>query len=406
MPGRRRCNWALWLVLTAMLVAILAGVCVYPVLDNTLKIGRTETSLLIHDDGVTDLERLREVVLQALAVAWFFALGAAVGSFLNVIVYRMPAGKSITGSSRCPYCATSIRFRDNIPVFGWLILRGRCRTCRLPISSRYPIVEFTSGALFVLLLYVEQISGGANLPMGARYPSEGNFLGIIVETKWDLIGLYALHSFLLWTLLGCALIQADGNRVPIKLFVFAAMVGMIALTAWPRELAWKIHFDAEDAVYSWLDVLTESGLGLAIGVVVGCAVGVILASRQSEEQVVWWRRPGLWLPWGLTGVYFGWQATLSVVALTAFIFVQLRMLSRLWPACSRVPPMMCLLVAAILQVCLWRQLAQLPWWPGTTVELPHISLAILAILGMSVLARCADTGGSSGPCDARAVDDG
>ncbi|MGC1309635.1 MAG: prepilin peptidase [Phormidesmis sp.] len=79
-----------------------------------------------------------------------FILGAAVGSFLNVVVYRLPAGLSlIFPPSRCPRCETRLKPYDNVPVFGWLWLKGKCRSCRLPIAARYPLVEFSTGCLFV-----------------------------------------------------------------------------------------------------------------------------------------------------------------------------------------------------------------------------------------------------------------
>jgi leader peptidase (prepilin peptidase)/N-methyltransferase len=85
-----------------------------------------------------------------LAFALVFMLGAAVGSFLNVVVYRLPAGLSlIYPPSRCPKCETRLKPYDNVPVFGWLWLRGRCRSCRLPIAARYPVVEWATGCLFL-----------------------------------------------------------------------------------------------------------------------------------------------------------------------------------------------------------------------------------------------------------------
>lgn len=79
-------------------------------------------------------------------------LGLLIGSFLNVVIYRVPAGESIVRPpSKCPKCGNEIRNRHNIPVFGWLVLRGKCFDCGNPISPRYPIVEFATGALFVVL---------------------------------------------------------------------------------------------------------------------------------------------------------------------------------------------------------------------------------------------------------------
>ncbi|HKH43420.1 MAG TPA: prepilin peptidase, partial [Thermoanaerobaculia bacterium] len=90
------------------------------------------------------------LLLIALYVAIF---GLIVGSYLNVVVYRLPLGLStVYPRSRCPGCGSLIRARDNVPVLSFLLLRGRCRTCGTPISWRYPLVEATTGALFVACL--------------------------------------------------------------------------------------------------------------------------------------------------------------------------------------------------------------------------------------------------------------
>ena len=79
------------------------------------------------------------------------AIGLAVGSFLNVCIHRLPRGESLNHPpSRCPQCGTALRWFDNVPVLGYLWLRGRCRSCRAPISVRYPIVEVVTMALFLV----------------------------------------------------------------------------------------------------------------------------------------------------------------------------------------------------------------------------------------------------------------
>ena len=89
-----------------------------------------------------------------LLVAITLLLGLVVGSFLNVCILRIPARESIAfPASHCPKCGTPIKPYDNIPVLSWLVLRGRCRSCKAPISPMYPIVEFLTGALFVACLY-------------------------------------------------------------------------------------------------------------------------------------------------------------------------------------------------------------------------------------------------------------
>ena len=76
-------------------------------------------------------------------------LGLLVGSFLNVVIYRVPLGKSVVSPpSACPGCGARIKPWDNIPVLSWLVLRGRCRSCSRPISPRYPVVEGVTGILF------------------------------------------------------------------------------------------------------------------------------------------------------------------------------------------------------------------------------------------------------------------
>ncbi len=79
-------------------------------------------------------------------------LGLLVGSFLNVVVWRVPRGESVVRpASRCPSCGYAVRPRDNVPVVSWLLLRGRCRDCREPISRRYPAVELATAAVLALL---------------------------------------------------------------------------------------------------------------------------------------------------------------------------------------------------------------------------------------------------------------
>src|SRR6188472_937660 len=88
------------------------------------------------------------VVTAALAVPCA-VLGLLVGSFLNVVIHRVPRKESVVHPrSRCPSCGTQLKARDNVPVLSWLVLGGKCRTCRAPISARYPLVELLTGAMF------------------------------------------------------------------------------------------------------------------------------------------------------------------------------------------------------------------------------------------------------------------
>src|SRR3954469_23716510 len=78
----------------------------------------------------------------ALAIAFAAVGGLIVGSFLNVVIHRLPRGESLTRPrSRCPSCGTQLRAIDNVPVVSWLALRGRCHHCGAPVSARYPLLE-------------------------------------------------------------------------------------------------------------------------------------------------------------------------------------------------------------------------------------------------------------------------
>ena len=82
-------------------------------------------------------------------------MGACIGSFLNVVIYRLPLGQSlVTPPSRCPKCGYRLKWYDNIPVFGWLLLAGRCRECKNRISIQYPIVELITAVLCVIVVWV------------------------------------------------------------------------------------------------------------------------------------------------------------------------------------------------------------------------------------------------------------
>ena len=83
-----------------------------------------------------------------------FIFGTLIGSFLNVVIYRIPKGESIAfPASKCQSCQTPLKWYHNIPIFSWLFLRGKCGFCKESISSQYPIVEFLTGILFVMLYF-------------------------------------------------------------------------------------------------------------------------------------------------------------------------------------------------------------------------------------------------------------
>jgi len=131
-------------------------------------------SIVLEDMSFAEAVLLRTT--EVFTAVWFFVFGAAVGSFLNVVVYRTPRGDSlIRRASACPKCHSPIAGRDNIPILGWMWLKGRCRSCQLPISIRYPLVETVTGLLFLVCFFAELLSGGSTSPSERRMPTQAWF---------------------------------------------------------------------------------------------------------------------------------------------------------------------------------------------------------------------------------------
>jgi leader peptidase (prepilin peptidase) / N-methyltransferase len=230
---------------------------------------------------------------QGLLVGWFFVLGAVIGSFLNVVIYRLPRGMSlISPPSHCPACNHRIRWSDNIPVLAWLALRGKCRDCRSPISVRYPAVEAATGCMFALLAAMVFFFDGANLP--AREMGEASSSGTPAWTLTQLYPILLYHLLLLCTLFAAAMIEIDRQRVPASLFAPALAVGVIAPFFWPclRPVA------------AWPGL--EGSLGAAADCAAGLAAGGVLA--YAAWRVAGSKSPGTPLGLLCVGVFLGWQA--------------------------------------------------------------------------------------------------
>lgn len=112
--------------------------------------------------NATSFEQLTGVP-EAVVYALVFLLGACIGSFLNVVIYRVPNERSLLTRSACPHCERAIAFYHNIPILGWLVLRGKCSSCRQPISIRYALIEILTAIVFTLVYW--QIGANAFLPV-------------------------------------------------------------------------------------------------------------------------------------------------------------------------------------------------------------------------------------------------
>jgi leader peptidase (prepilin peptidase)/N-methyltransferase len=184
-------------------------------------------------------------------------LGAIIGSFLNVVAYRLPRSKSlVTPGSQCPGCDTPIKPYDNVPVLGWLLLRGRCRTCRTAISPRYPAVEALTAALAVAVILVE-------------HSTVDKVLGLV------LVGI----------LVPIALIDLDHQIIPNKITAPAAILAVaIGLALKPAGVPEQLIAGAGAAAFLLVFVLAyPRGMGMGdvklagvLGLFLGREVGVAI----------------------------------------------------------------------------------------------------------------------------------
>ena len=221
------------------------------------------------------------------------ALGLSVGSFLNVVIYRLPRrdhGLSLAQPRRsfCPACGAAIRWYDNLPILSWLWLRARCRDCRQPISVRYPLVELASGVLALRLFGI--------------YGASPEFL---------------IHYYFVLCLLAIALIDLELMVIPVVLMYPTVGLGLAGAWAYPApelvgpwlwqklEPAWGAH----------LASLAGAVLGLALGWGVLKAVAVSFKALKGYEGMGDGDPPLL----GLIGAFLGWRSLPLVILWSSLI---------------------------------------------------------------------------------------
>ncbi|MEX0886943.1 MAG: prepilin peptidase [Phycisphaeraceae bacterium] len=183
-------------------------------------------------------------------------VGACVGSFLNVVAYRLPEGKSIvTPPSACPRCGHHLAWYDNIPVLGWVMLRGRCRYCREPISVQYPLVEAATAALFggvYVVYYMTDLRPGlADAGPGATWP------------------VLVMHLVLIAGLIAATLIDARLYIIPLQIPWLVTVVAVVGLPA-AVALGWQ------PVLPGVVPAMGPGALAAALGALAGLGVAVAL----------------------------------------------------------------------------------------------------------------------------------
>lgn len=224
------------------------------------------------------------IVVTALGV-----LGLVVGSFLNVVIHRVPAGLSVVSpGSACPKCGSAVRGHDNVPVVSWLLLRGRCRDCATPISIRYPLVEVATGVLFALSAW--RIEPSAHLVAVLALMAGGVALFMIDLDHQRLpFAVTGVTASAIAVALVAEVVTGDADLLPRVLLsaaLWSAVYGGIWLVTAGRGMGLG---DVALAPVLGL-VLGWSGWGASLvgllgGFVIGAVIGVgLLASGQARAR--------------------------------------------------------------------------------------------------------------------------
>ena len=280
----------------------------------------------------------------ALYCLWVFALGLGVGSFLNVVIARLPYEKSVIWpSSRCFVCFQKIDLLDNLPIVGYLRLRGRCRKCGAAFSSKYLWVELGTGFAFLALYFIEivlQAQGGPEMVKPWHNTPGLRWAYIDYHNPlppWQTWVFFAFHAVLLAALIASAMIDLKHRIIPPQITYLATLVGLIASVAfpwpWPNDLtslgglptdgrSWILPevegkipeglsvwpfwgpIPSWAPVGSWKLGLINGLLGAAVGMAIGRGIKMVFELGMGKEALGLGDADLLMM----AGSFLGWQA--------------------------------------------------------------------------------------------------
>ena len=263
--------------------------------------------------------------VDVLIASWLFFVGSSIGSFLNVVAWRMPRGVSVNGRSHCPWCDQRLSWKDNWPVFGWLALAGRCRTCRMPISPRYPIVELAVGLTILFVGWREFYGSGTTLPFhDARLGSVGALWTPYITQENIITMVY--HVVAIAAAWAMALVRFDGHRLPRKLVGVSLGIVILPILISPgvAVVPWQVAMNANwQSDGRYLDAAMRVITGAAAAVLIGRSLARYLSPEADPKINPLGRDTArlmdiiamLIVP----AVVVGWQASLAVTNVAVLI---------------------------------------------------------------------------------------
>ncbi len=331
---------------------------------------------------------------------FLFLYGAVIGSFLNVCIYRIPRKEGFRDSlkgilrppSSCPGCGNRIPIWDNIPVLGWLKLKGRCRFCRMRISPRYPLIEFFNGLLFVTVYWLEVptslmiADSVVHSPLGPVGVPGSGWLSPQAVVHWR----YAYHIVLFEALVVATFIDFDLKIIPDPITLPTMAIGLVGAWIIGQVHLVPLWFQSPSVARSLQLVLPEWTSGLLSGPAVPGwfsqyphwhGLLVSLAGLVVGGGLVWSVRiVGHWvlrqeamgfgdvILMAMIGSFLGWQPTIVVFFIA--------------PACA--------LIFGVISWLLWRN-REIPYGPYLSIG------TLIVVLGWKWIWPYADRIFSLGP---------
>ncbi|HTU24322.1 MAG TPA: prepilin peptidase [Pirellulales bacterium] len=321
----------------------------------------------------------------ALLLGFLFVLGTLLGSFANVVVHRLPRRRSLFWPpSHCPRCKHAIRWRDNIPIVGWMLLNGKCRDCGLPISSQYVFVETLFGIVLATLGWLEGVEGRANLPARTSFSVD------IPPSDWIFV---AYHLLLVGTLVCAALMTQERKPISRPLLVFSGWWGLAVPLMWAaiRPVPLGKVLPELLSVSSAMLAGVEGAAGLLVGILIGLLIWPAMPEGRAPRD----RQVDAIYELGMLGTFLGWQAVCGIAIVSLALMWASQVVALVWPRAMRLTWTSWLAAVTFVWICFWSTIVRtMPFWgetaDGTVLVCAGVLLAVACPLSRVVLQRAAD----------------
>ncbi|HVI18792.1 MAG TPA: prepilin peptidase, partial [Gaiellales bacterium] len=211
-------------------------------------------------------------------------LGALIGSFLNVVIYRLPLGESLVSpGSHCPSCGAPVRTRDNVPVLSWLALRGRCRDCGAPISVRYPAVEALTAAAFAAVVAAR----GFDADLWLELPFVACLIALAgIDIDHQLLPNKIVYPMAVYGVVASALVDSGDLVEHLAAGAGAFVFLLLAVLAYPAGMGMgDVKLGGAMGVYLGLSIVPAMLVAFLTGTIFGLAI-IAREGAQARKKAV------------------------------------------------------------------------------------------------------------------------